>query len=826
MLIRKMLREIGRNFGQFFSIFVLSFLALSLFATMKASNISAYNKLEEMRDITSCGDGWVFGEGFDEEDLEKVKALPEIKDAQRKMHITATAAKHDQAQLEVFLLEDNRLSKPYYVSGKEFDVKDTDGLWLCESFAKEWDLKEGDKFSFVYNGVTVEKTIRGLIVSPEYQYLKADKDLDVVNKNISVVYMAYEGFPCKDFIKSLISKGDITLDDAIEKSDEIRDKVEAMEQLGMDRSSITKDKLIEAVDKLDDEKIFEIMPYTELVFTTDEEDVKALEPKISDALDGDYAVFCDRDDMPGIKVMKDELAQHDQFAITFPVIFIAIALLVIMTTMNRMIAKQRTQIGTMRAIGIKRRSIILHYLSYSFIVSFIGSLAGLLVGTYVFGEGLAKVFRQWYFIPGWTVETDMTMVLVLVLTVFCCCLATYFSCRKVMNIHPAASLRPAAPKSGKKTVFEKLSFWNKLGFSAQYNLRDISRGKLRAFMGVFGTAAGMMIMVCALASITTITQVSEWTFDKLQNFKLEIDFDSDITPELAEEYKDRFGGELLQGSAIEISKDKKALADEKKRTTLMVIEGLGYYGLTDTDLNSVELKKGEAAITMKLAESMDIKVGDKIYWHMIDKNTWYEATVGIINRNPTFTGITMLRSDYEESGANYSPNVLYTNSDVKKADIKDLDGILAVHDDKDLKESVDIMLEMIYVMIGIFVAFAAILPIVVLYNSGNLSFNERVKEFATLKVLGFTTKRIRDMLSEQNMWLSVIGVIVGAPFGTRILQYMFDSNGDSMDFPVGADFLSYIASGAFILVISVLVAFMFNKRIKKLDMVEILKGMD
>ena len=136
------------------------------------------------------------------------------------------------------------------------------------------------------------------------------------------------------------------------------------------------------------------------------------------------------------------------------------------------------------------------------------------------------------------------------------------------------------------------------------------------------------------------------------------------------------------------------------------------------------------------------------------------------------------------------------------------------------------MLEMIYVMIGIFVAFAAILPIVVLYNSGNLSFNERVKEFATLKVLGFTTKRIRDMLSEQNMWLSVIGVIVGAPFGTRILQYMFDSNGDSMDFPVGADLLSYIASGAFILVISVLVAFMFNKRIKKLDMVEILKGMD
>ena len=113
-----------------------------------------------------------------------------------------------------------------------------------------------------------------------------------------------------------------------------------------------------------------------------------------------------------------------------------------------------------------------------------------------------------------------------------------------------------------------------------------------------------------------------------------------------------------------------------------------------------------------------------------------------------------------------------------------------------------------------------------LYNCGNLSFHERVKEFATLKVLGFTTKKIRKLLSLQNLWLSIVGVFIGAPFGTVMLQYMFDSNGDSMDYPVSAGLPVYLISGLFVMIVSVLVSYMFNKRIKKLDMVETLKGIE
>lgn len=135
-------------------------------------------------------------------------------------------------------------------------------------------------------------------------------------------------------------------------------------------------------------------------------------------------------------------------------------------------------------------------------------------------------------------------------------------------------------------------------------------------------------------------------------------------------------------------------------------------------------------------------------------------------------------------------------------------------------------MELMYVMVYIMVMFSALLVVIVLYNSGNLSFNERVKEFATLKVMGFQSKRIRRLISMQNLCLSVIGVLVGAQFGRMVLQSMFDSNGDSFDYQAVISLPYYILAGAFVLIVSCLVSFMFSKRIKKLDMVEVLKGME
>lgn len=768
MLWRKMLRDIKHNFGQFFSLFVLSLLAIVMFTTFKSSNTGAFAAMEEFHAAVNLADGWLYGEGFTEENLEAVKGLPDIKDAQLRMHVTGSSVDQGNAQIEIYLEEENLVCMPFIIEGKEFDPDDTDSLWLSGRFADAWDLKVGDDFSVSYYGVTITKKIAGLIASPEYEYMCADEDMDTDYANIGYVYMSDQVLP---------------------------------------------------------EEVRSIMPYTQMVFTTDEKDVMSLEETLSDAVDGNYAVFVDKDSVYGMKVFRDELNQHDQFSYIFAMVFLVIALLVIMTSMSRMVAKQRTQIGTLNALGMSRRKIVGHYLGFSFVVSAAGALAGLAVGTFGMGKVFVDLFSTYYTLPGWRPQYHISFLIAAAVVVLVCTGASYFSCRKLLCVNPSESLRPAPPKAGKSCIFEKLPFWEKLGFTSRYNLRDISRAKLRAFMGILGTACGMMILSCGIACNTTMDNVYDWTFEKLQNYEYDMTLSEDMTLESADALAEEFAGELVMTGSIEVATKDHALSDDKKTTTLVVTEGKGFYRITDVNQEVVALEPGTVAIASKLAENLGIDVGDTIYWHIYNRNEWYASTVGVISRNPSLSGITMLREDLEATGNAFLPAVLYTDEDVMGYEDKE-DTVTATHNHADALEAFQESMQIMYVMVAIFIFFAVVLVVVVLYNSGNLSFGERVKEFATLKVMGFESRQIRRLLTVQNLWLSVLGVILGAPFGKVVLQYMFDSNGDSYDYEAVIAASDYVISAVFVLVVSMLVSFLFSKRIKKLDMAEVLKGME
>lgn len=834
MLSRKMFREMKSDFGQFFSLFLLSFLAVSLFATFKASNTGAYKAMKKFHAECHLADGWLYGEGFTQDHLEAVRGLSQVNEAQLRIHVTGNSVEQGNAQIEIYLMEESIVNKPYVIKGREFDPTDTQSLWLSEKFADEWNLKLGDEFAYEYNGVTVKKTIAGFIAAPEYEYMCADEDLDVDFKNIAYVYMSYHGFPTREYITKLVENGDITVGDIL-KSKSIPEEI--LEKTGVDENLLSgneheeneiragQDRLLKLFDYLSDETLTKIMPYTELVFTTDVKDVLSLEEELSKALEGDYAVLIDRSSITGLKILRDELNQHHQFSYGFTFVFLAIALLVIMTTMNRMVAAQRTQIGTMNAMGMKRRKIKLHYISYSFVVSAVGAVTGLIVGTFGLGKILVNIFSTFYIVPNWKPAYNMSFIIVAIVVVIVCTLTSYLSCRRLLKVNPADCLRAAPPKAGKRCIFEKLPFWNQLGFYSQYNLRDISRAKLRAFMGIFGTACGMMLMICGFACNTTLDNLYEWTFEKLQNYKYDMQFSDNITVAQAEEISKEIGGELVMIGSVEVAKKEHALSDEKKTTMIAITEGLGYYGITNVKQEVVSIEPGTIAISSKLAKNLEISVGDTIYWHIYDKNEWYSAKVGVLSRNPTVSGITMLREDFLKTGNKYKPTMFYTNEDIIGYE-KEHEEVSATHSSREIREAYETNMEMMYVMVAVFMIFATVMPVVVLYNCGNLSFNERMKELATLKVLGFRSGKIRKLLSIQNLWLSVIGVLAGAPFGRILLQYMFDSNGDSYDYLAVVAVRDYVISGVLVLTVSVLVSFMFSKRIKRLDMVEVLKGME
>ena len=782
MLFRKMLRDYKANFGAFFSVFLLAALAMALFCTFEGHVLSQKVARENYHKECNLSDVWMYGEGFSDDELDTVRNLDFVKDAQLRMSVTGSAPDCDDAQVDIYLERENLVDIPYYISGEPFDPTDTDGIWLANAFARLRNIKVGDDFTIEYNGITFTREVKGLVESAEYEFREADGDADVYLENIAIVYMSYDAFPIRDYINHM-------------------------------------------VDKISDEKLAKIMPYTQMIIVTTDGGGLAHEEALAESIDRDYSAIVDRKSIPGLARLDSELEQHQSFSYLFVIIFVGIAILVIATSMGRMVEQQRTQIGTMNALGLKRRKIMLHYISFSLVVSVVGVVLGLLVGTLWGSPAVIGMFANWYIVPGLHSVFHPMYFIIAAGIVAVCVLASYISCRKLLRIKPAEALRPAAPKKGKKCIFERLPFWKKLSFTSQYNLRDISRAKLRSFMCVIGTAVGMLLMIYAVGCNELLGSMIEINFNRVTVGEYQIKFSEDAKTETVDDMAEELDGEVVMVNQVEVAKEKNAPSDKKKKETVTVLEGKNLYNILDLNNQVKKLTPGTIGISRKLAADLDVKVGDTVYWHLYTKNTWYEAKVGTIYRSLESQGIAYLREDYEKTGAEYIPSFLMTDDKAAK-DKTDLDYVTGVNSKSEMQAAYESSMEIMNVMVGMMAVFSILMIVVVLYNSGVLSFHERVKEFATLKVLGLRSSKIRRILSMQNLWLSIIGIIIGAPLGNVSLNAMINTNGENFDYNLMLAPVDYVIAGIFVMIISMLVSFMFSKRIRKLDMVEILKGVE
>ncbi len=764
MLRKKMLRDIRGNLAQFLSILVLALVAMWCYTGFQANVIGGRAAREDFEAETNFADGWIYGASFSEEQAQRVKDIAEVKNVQLRTEVLGKAdEKYNTAELYCYFQSSAEVTKPYTMSGADYDPADADGVWLFFRFAEAWDIKVGDSFTAHALGQDISGTVKGLIATPEYEFACASSDTDTDYHNIGFAYFSQNALPQ------------------------------------------------------------ELRGSNEIVFTNSGNTL-SLEDKISEALGGSYSFLADRSSIRGYFQLSDELAQHDSFSYIFSFVFVAIALLVIVTTMKRMIANQRTQIGTLNALGMKKRKIMLHYLGYSFILSAVGCILGIVLGIFTFGKIMVDMFSKFYTVPNWRAGYSIKSILLAAAIVLICTGASYLSCRQILRIHPSEALRPAAARSAKPCIFEKLPFWKRLSFNTRYNLRDIARSKLRAFMGVFGTFMGMMIMMMGLGAYDTVDYVKQWYFSDIQNYDYQVLFKDSCTLSEAEELKTETGGELVSMEMISIAAKEHPTSNDMLSCTLSVTEGEGLFCVSDSELNIEPIPEGTAALTMKQADKLGIGKGDTVYWKKTADPEWHSCKVGLISRHPNVPGVTLLRSDYEAQGCEFRPSMLVSNKDCSAAESKAF--VSAVHTVTDLRASFDKSMEVMDLLVYFMVGFSCLLIIIVLYNSGNLSFNEREKEFATLKVLGFRSSRVRRLLSSQNLWLSALGALCGVPFGRQLLQGMMDSNGDSVDWPCYIRPLTFALAAAFVMLVSVLVGFMFSRRIKRIDMVEVLKGME
>jgi putative ABC transport system permease protein len=263
----------------------------------------------------------------------------------------------------------------------------------------------------------------------------------------------------------------------------------------------------------------------------------------------------------------------------------------------------------------------------------------------------------------------------------------------------------------------------------------------------------------------------------------------------------------------------------KKSGSATIIDKGNYIHIQDKNLKPVGLSKNGIAMTGKMAGLLGLKEGDLVKWHLVGDDKWNSTRVTQIYRDPSIQGITLYRSVFEDMEYTFKPTAVLTNMSVDKS-LSDEDEVSTILNVADMKKSFAETIEMLYAMVYVMVSAAVLLGVVVLYNLGVLSFVEKTREVATLKVLGFRSSKIRNILQKQNIWLTIIGIAVGLYAGWAMLYVICTTVSDTLDmFPI-IYFSTYLYSIGGTFLVSIFVNFMFSKKVRTIDMVDALKGVE
>lgn len=758
MLFRKMLRDMAKHKTQFLSVFLMAFLGVFIYAGVGGEWMGLRNNSQEYYRKTNLADVWIYGNGFSEKDEEAVRKLNGVTGAERSLTVQGVADLSSKPKLSLHFLEKNEITTPYLVSGSAFS-DDKDGIWIDARFAAAHRLNPGDRLRVTVNGIKLEKEIRGTVYNPEYVYLAAGSAVTPDFSSYGYAYLSKDAFP-------------------------------APEQLA----------------------------YNEIMLTTQSgTDTAALEKALDSAVNGNYSVFLTRENLPSYNMFSQEIDQHKAMGSIFPLAFLAIALLTMLTTMTRMVAAQRVQIGTLKALGFQRRRILLHYVSYGFWLSLTGSLLGAILGPLTLPRLFYPSMSRFYTLPDWKPAADASFYAMAAATVVLCTLVTWISCRSVLEGTPAKTLRPKSPKTVKHRLWEKTALWQKLGFNAQWNLRDVTRNKIRSVMAVVGVLGCTALLLCAFGMNSAMADLKVWQYEQINRFASKITVDETATDAQIQSVLNQTNGQAVMESTIEIKAN-----GIKKTESLTATDHVTLIQATDENRNIISLPEDGVSLTSKAAAQLGVKKGDEINWHLYGDEKWVTTKVAAIYRDPTVQGIRLTRGHLEALGCRFRATSIVTQQNVTQK----FPGMDDTLNTADLMSGWDDLTKSMMMMVYILIGAASVMAVVVLYNLGLLSFTEMERELATLKVMGLKSRKLRGLLLTQNLWLSAVGFLLGIPAGKWLVDTIISMSGDSFDMSDELKFTNLIIAFAITFALSVFVNLLFSKKIRHLDMVTALKGVE
>lgn len=752
MLLRKLFRTAWNYKSQFLSMVIMITIGIGVFLGFNMEWHSIESDTSAFFKDTNYADYRIYSEtGFTEEDIEKIQQIDGVEAATRYLSANVEV-KNSEKTVTVNISENYKVSTMIVTDGEEY-AEDIEGIWLSDRFAEINNISIGDDITFVYQGNEICGQIVGLCKSSENMIC-------------------------------------------------VRDSNQLMPDYKTHGFAYITPKMLE--------KTFGATFYPQINILSQMEKVK-LEEAVKDSL-GKTLQITDKELHTAYAGAKSEAEEGKTMGAVLPVLFLAIAILTMVTTMHRIASNEKVQIGTLKALGFRDSRILRHYTSYGLVIGLIGAVLGVLLGygivTFIMSpDGMMGTYFD---LPEWNVTIPVFCIPVILLTVVFLTLISFLSTKKMLSGTAADALRPYTPKAMRKSAVENCRIWDGLTFSAKWNIRDILRHKARSAMSLIGVIGCMLLIVGGLGMKDTMNRFLD-ILDDSADYATKINLTESIDRTAAVSLCEKYKGDWQSSLGISYNGNTVTLD--------IYSQDRGKVHILNKDNKVLDMENDGVYLCLRLKDTA--RVGDVIQISPYGSEDTYSVRVAGYFRSLVNESIAMTDEYADEINMDYHITSIYT--DVKMNEIENSELISGKQDKATLMTSYDTFMEIMNLMVWILIGAAVVLGIVVLYSLGTMSYVERRRELATLKVLGFRDKQIGRLLISQNIWLTLIGVIIGLPGGAGVLYVLVTALASEYEMSVYIGIASCLISILLTFGVSLFVSMMVVRKNKQIDMVEALK---
>ena len=759
MLFKKLWRTMGLYKVQFISMILMTTLGLGVFVGFHMEWYTLDTRTADFNRETGMADYRIYSEtSFSEEEAEKIGKISGVDAYSRFMSMVVGVKGKEEDTLSLTVTENEAVSGFLVTAGDAYDKKDTEGIWLSDKYALANDVNIGDTMTLSIQNVEIKGIVRGLIKSSEYTIC-------------------------------------------------VRDSSQLMPDYNTHGYGYISPAMYE-----------EVMPmafYPALHIISQEEDT-VLEEQVEKVL-GCQPHMISKDYNVSYAGPQGEIDEGKTMATLLPTVFLVIAILSMVTTMHRIASQEKTQIGTLKALGFKDRRILRHYTSYAVMIGLMGAVLGSALGFFLCGmimdpEGPMGAYMD---MPNWDKAFPMFTVPVMVLILIGLAFIGYLSTRSMLRGTAADALRPYTPKKMKPLMVEKTKWFHKLSFGTRWNMRDTFRHKARTLMSVFGVMSCMIIILACFGMRDTVNTYLEDSYYPSMNYESRIYLSADAAKDERSRLIEQYGRDTSSTISVKVENDKAVSLYQYH------LEGdsVGFIG---EDANPITLGDDGAYICIRIADAYGLKTGDTISVSPYGTDDTYELKVAGLVRSTLEESILMTDTYAEEIGLTYTPDSIY--SQTKSEQIEETAAIATVQSCGSVTSSFDSFVAIMNSMIFTFIGVAVILGIVVLYNLGVMTYTERYRELATLKVVGFKDKQIAHLLHGQTFSFTITGMVLGLPIAVALLHVLMNELAAEYEMVPSLSVVSYVLSICITLGVSGMVSLMTSRKNKKIDMVAALKN--